>query len=243
MARDNWIVCIAYNNAHLTKNAVTSFLAQDIGDVRVLLLNNASRDNTAAWMATCGPAVFGVHFGAQRSVAACWNFGLDWCFAHGAERVLVCNNDVELRPETYRLLDADSGPFVTAVGVNSREQMAEALEPEKRRPRPDFSCYLIRRWCFESLRFDEEYKIAFAEDARYHAELHRLGIQANCIGVPFYHIGSATVKHADPEEQERIGKQADQNRQLFYRTYGENIGTPGYDNLFTPETFGISTRV
>lgn len=251
MEQSNWIVCIARNNVHLTKRALETFLAQDIGNVCVLLIDNASTDGTAEWMNTLRRPIATISFSQQRSVAACWNVALTWFFLEGADGwtpsyskyVLVANNDVELRPETYRMLRDDGGPFVTAVGVNSREQMMEPLEPENKRPHPDFSCYLIRRETFECTGgFDERYEIAFAEDADMHVRLHRLGIPAYCIGVPFYHVGSATIKHADTEEQLRIAQQADKNRELFYGTYGERIGTPGYDNLFTPGTFGSDSR-
>lgn len=235
---------IARNNLALTKRAVASVLAQDIGDVRLMLIDNMSTDGTAEWMCSQRDE-YRLHFAMQQSVATCWNIGLDWLFSHGAEHVLVANNDVELRPETMRLLVADGGQFVTAVGVNTREQMGNAsLEPKNKRPHPDFSCFLIRKECFERVGgFDERYEIAFGEDCDMHVRLHRASIDAHCIGVPFYHVGSATVKNSDPREKERIGKQADLNRELFYRTYGQRIGTPGYDLLFSPETFGCDNVV
>lgn len=238
----NWIVCIARGNLSLTKRAVASFLAQDI-DVTVLLINNASTDGTAAWMATMGDRIRQIHFTDQKSVAECWNYGISWCFSQGADHVLVANNDVRLKPWTYRLLAADGGGFVTAVGVNNQEQFDEAPEPETKRPRPDYSCYLIRKEVFQQVPFDEGYLVAFGEDGDHHVRLHRLGIPAYCIGVPFFHVGSATVKLADPEEAERIGKQAERNRERFFRKYGARIGTPEYDTLFTPETFGIDLDV
>ncbi len=235
----NWIVCIARNNLHLTKAAVKSFLAQDIGNVAVLLINNASTDSTAAWMATLPSSIRQIHFSGQKSVAESWNYGISWCFEQGAEYVLVANNDTELKSWTYNSLVRDGGGFVTAVGVNTREQYDESPEIGKRRDHPDFSCFLIRKEVFQQVQFDEGYRLAFCEDSGMHAEMHRKGIHAYCIGVPFYHVGSATVKMADPEEVERICQQAELNRERFYVKYGVRIGTPEYDTLFTPETFGI----
>ncbi len=235
----NWIVCIARNNLHLTKAAVKSFLAQDIGNVGVLLINNASTDGTAAWMATLPASIRQIHFSGQKSVAESWNYGISWCFGQGVEYILVANNDVELKPWTYRLLVEDGGSFVTAVGVSNKGQFDESPEPEKRRDHPDFSCFLICMEVFQELQFDEGCLIGFTEDSIFHAEMHRKGIHAYCIGVPFYHVGSATVKMADPEEVDRICQQAELNRERFYAKYRVRIGTPEYDTLFTPETFGI----
>ena len=239
-AMTSWIICIARNNLHLTKRALETFLAQDIGDVRVLLIDNASTDGTRAWMSTLHDRVYSVHFSRQRSVAACWNWAFAWVFTNQPDYALVANNDVELRPETYRLLRDDGGPFVTAVGVGSSEQMAEDLEPQNKRPRPDFSCFLIRQDTYlRTGGFDEGYEIAMAEDCDLHVRMHRKGIRAYCIGVPFYHVASATIKNADPEEQKRIAEQAEKNRNRFFKTYGQRIGTEGYDLLFTEASFGI----
>jgi glycosyltransferase involved in cell wall biosynthesis len=238
----NPILCLARNNLALTRKAVASFLVQDV-PVEVLLINNASTDGTASWMATLDKRVTQIHLREQQSVAAAWNYGLRWCFKAGAEHVLVVNNDTEIKPWTYRLLVEDGGGFVTAVGVSNREQFDEAPEPENKRPHPDYSCYLIRKEVFDIVPFDEQYLLAFAEDAQHHVSMHRSGIAAYCIGVPFYHVGSATVKLADPEEVERICEQAERNRERFYAKYGVRIGTPEYDTLFTPETFGIDLPI
>jgi len=234
----NPIVVIARGNLHLTKKAVASFLAQDI-PVEVLLINNASTDSTAAWMATLGSRVMQIHFRDQKSVAECWNYGISWCFKQGAEYVLAANNDVELRPDTYRLLVENEGLFVTASEVFDRAEMGR-VDVLEQGPHPDFSCFLVRRECWDQFRgFDEGMKIAYVEDCDAHVRLHRLGIPAVSIFVPFYHAKSSTVKLADPQESERICKQAELNRERFYAKYGERIGTPGYDNLFKAETFGI----
>lgn len=234
----NLILVIARNSLALTRNAVASFLTQDIGNVQVLLIDNASTDGTGPWVRTLDDRVLTVHFAAPKSVAACWNYGLRWAFSHGIKHVLVANNDVVLRPDTYRILVADGGPFVTGVGVNTTEQAAEAPEPQNRRPFPDFSCFLIRREVFERVQFDERYLVAFGEDCRMHKQMHDMGISAYCIGVPFLHVASGTLKNAEPEERERICQQADRNRELFRQTYGVAVGSPEYASLFTDETCG-----
>jgi len=230
-AQMNPILTICRNNLHLTKNAVRSFLAQDIGDVKLLLVDNACTDGTAQWIATTPH--YSMHFTEQQSVAYCWNQGLAWLFSHGAEYVLVANNDIEISPSTFRLLVEDGGDFVTAVGVSAREQMTGAvLEPEKRRNHPDFSAYLIRKKVFDQVQFDEAYKGGYVEDAQFHLDMFRAGIPAYCIGVPFYHVASGTMKSATPSEQKRIAEQAEKNRELFYKRHGARVGTPEYYALF-----------
>src|SRR3990167_5013964 len=109
--KSNWIVCLTRNNLPLTQKAIQSFRAQDIGSVQILVLDNGSTDNTVPWL-NSQKDLFVIANRPPKSVAASWNVGLKWLFepkwADGntvlppmAESVLVCNNDVVLRPDTY----------------------------------------------------------------------------------------------------------------------------------------------
>lgn len=233
----NWVVTIAKNNLHLTKAAVASFLKQDI-PVQVLLINNASTDGTAEWARS--QPLYSITYREPKSVAECWNRGLRLCFKDEAEHVLVVNNDLELKPWTYRMLIEDGGGLVTAVGVNNRKQFDETPDPTNKRNHPFYSCFLIRKEVFQKVQFDEAYKGAYVEDIQHHLDLFRAGIPAYCIGVPFYHVSSGTLKAASEEEQDEIRKRADENRKLFRERHGVDVGTPECQALFAPENFGIN---
>lgn len=218
------------NNIDLTRKAVKSILEQDI-PVDLLVIDNGSSDGLGAW-ATRHDRLLYAYFNPPRSVAASWNFGLQYFFDMGAEYVLVVNNDIELLTSTYRRLLSDGGPFVTAVGV--REWPAEfgPMSNEKR-PHPDFSCYLIRRETYERVGpFDERFLIAFAEDQDYHVRLHNEGITAYCIDMPFLHHGSMTIKNANPKEIWDIKIQADKNRAYFKQKWGMAGASPEYEAYF-----------
>lgn len=235
----HWIVCIARNALPLTKAAIASFLKQDI-PVQVLVIDNGSTDGTTEWLHS--QPVYTIHYRQAKSVAECWNRAIRLCMVED-DHVLVCNNDVELRPDTYRLLLENGGPFVTAIEVFDKKQM-DTVDVTRQGPHPDFSCFLIRKECWQKFSaqpergFDMEMKIAYVEDCDAHVRLHRLGIPAISIYVPFYHARSSTVKHSDEGEAQRIREQADRNRERFYQKYGVRVGTPEYSTLFTDETFG-----
>lgn len=239
MAKPKPAVLIARNNLHLTRKAIETLQAQDIpGGVEILVADNASTDGTAQYLNSLDGVVT-MHVHPQRSVAEVWNtlIGI-YLDAYEEPYVLVINNDVELRPDTYRLLVESKHLFATAVGVNSRHQMEGPVKLEDR-PHPDFSCFLIRRECWQKVgKFDERYRVAFAEDCDYHVRMHRNGVMAMCIGVPFYHVGSATVKQSNDLERAAIMEQAEANRELFFQTYGSRIGSPAYESLFTEASFG-----
>lgn len=239
----NWILCPVRNNLHLTKKAVKTFRAQDIGNVHILIIDNGSTDGTAEWLAT-QPDLFRVRFDPPESVAGSWNFGLRWVWGRGAEYCLVVNNDVELRSDTYRRLVGDGGEFVTAVGTRDAGKIKVVDDPEcdtflsmsdcaTKRPHPDFSCYLIRREIYEKVGpFDENFKIAYYEDNCYHLRMHQAGITAYCIDLPFLHHGAQTIKNADPAEIRKVQAQAQRNKEYFKKKHGVEAGSAEYYALF-----------
>lgn len=237
------IILTCRNNLALTKTCYASLLKQE-PPVRILIMDNASTDGTGRWAHRPEGGTFAMIAEKPRSVARMWNAALHWAWRLGVDRALVLNNDTEILPETHGILAAwlHSHPDVGMVTCVSRRP-GESLEYDRsnltERPHPDFSCFMIRRSAWEAIGwFDENCEVAFAEDCCAHVEMHRKGIRAVCLNVPFLHHGSATVKSATPEEKRRICEAADRNREYFYRKYGKRIGTPEYDDLFTAETFG-----
>jgi GT2 family glycosyltransferase len=129
---------------------------------------------------------------------------------------------------TYR-----SGDTVYVNDLSKVEPFYPPPDPAAKRPHPDFSCYLIRRECFEKVgEFDEGFKRAFCEDGDMHVRLHKAGIKAECLELPFYHYGSATVKHCDPKERLAIQRQADLNRKYFAEKWGFEMASPQYYAYF-----------
>lgn len=226
----NTIIIVSRNNLHLTKRAVRSALCQDV-PVEVLLFDNASTDGTLAWAHSKPISI--ISYNRQMALSACWNRSIEHFWDMGETHTLVCNNDIELRPDTYSYLHRSDLPFVTAVGVDDIKQ---AVLPDKFTvsPHPDFSCFMIRKQVTNKVGwFDESYYPAFYEDNDYHVRMHRAGIDAVSVNLPFYHAGSQTIKLADEGERAMICRGADANKERFSRKYGCVPGTPEYDKLFT----------
>lgn len=232
----NWILCPIRNGREMTRAALRTFLAQDIGDVGVLFIANAPDDGTLEMLsAYFDPRVHVSYRNPPLGVAASWNAGLKWIWAQGAQYALVVNNDVELHPQTYRLLVEDGGPFVTAVGVKERAKYEAwcGTPVEPKRPHPDFSAYLIRREVWDKVgKFDEDYEGAYAEDSAYHLRMHRAEIHAYCLDLPFLHHACGTIKNASPQEATVIQERANRNRERFKAQHGVEVGSPEYYKLF-----------
>ena len=168
-----------------------------------------------------------------------WNEALTLVFdSLRLEYALVINNDVILRTDAYRLLRDDGGLFVTGVGVGTPEEMAQAT-PTARSPHPSFSCFLMRRECWERVGEFDEGMWAWAGDGDYHLRMHAEGIDAASIAVPFGHEVSATIKLAEPEERDRLGKQADADRAYFKKKWGCAIGSDDYYKRLSPEARNV----
>jgi GT2 family glycosyltransferase len=232
----NPIIVPVRNGLHLTRKAIKTFKAQDIaGGVDIIVIDNASSDGTSEYLQTQHDIAV-MHFNPPLSVAASWNRALQWVFHAGAEYAVCANNDVEARPDTYRHLVADGGGFVTAVGTRDPEKIKPPYidpDPAKKRRHPDYSFFMIRREVYEHVgEFDEAFLIAYCEDADYHVRLHRAGIHAEALELPFLHHGAQTIRYADPGEVRKIQIQADKNREYFRKKYGFAVGSPEYYESF-----------
>ncbi len=119
---------------------------------------------------------------------------------------------------------------MTAVGVRKMPETFDLPpDPAKKRPHPDFSCYVIRKTVYEQVGpFDENFRIAFAEDGDYDLRMYQAGIRAYCIDLPYLHHGSMTIKNAELGEVRKIQRQADRNREYFKKKWGFAMGSDEY---------------
>lgn len=238
------IVVVCRNALPFTKACLPTLKRQD-APVTILAVDNASSDGTAQWLKGQRWRIPGLRVSSLREVhgvAAVWNSALRWAFSHGWNEALVVNNDTELLPKTYRWLAAFAAAdttlgLVSCVSVRERERCVYDGMPFTSRPHPDFSCYLFKRWAFERVGgFDEGFEGAYCEDCDLHVRLHRAGIGAACISLPFLHHASGTLKHADAAEKRRIEACAAKNKEYFRRLYGCYPESPEYAQLFQPVT-------
>jgi len=239
--KTNWIVMPVRNCMALTKTAIQSCLEQDIGDVQVVVMDNGSTDGVLSYLRSV-PQVQVVYAPPPMGVTAMWNEALEHLFGSGAEHVLVINNDVQLRSDTYRLLVQDGGSFVTSVGTSTDgAQFPGGTPTMARRPHPDFSCFLIRREAWEKVGKFDERMVIYCQDLDYHLRLHRAGIDAYCLDIPFYHYASGTLKSAEEGDRERILQQAQHDREQFKLKWGFEGGTDEYYQQFKEPQVVAST--
>ncbi len=215
----------------MTQRCIDSALVQDVDNVKVLVIDNGSRD-CGPMLRSYGGRITLVSYSMPRSLNVVWNMALDLAFRSlRLEHALVINNDVVLRPDTYRLLRDDGGLFVTGVSVNTIQATGHA-DVTSKSPHPGFSCFLMRSEVWNRVgRFDERYW-AWCSDACYHLRMERMDISAYALDVPFCHEVSGTLKHLDPQTRDMLCKRADADRATFVQTYGFSVGSPEYYAAF-----------
>jgi len=225
----NPVLMLCHNALPMTKRAVGSVLAQDIF-VDLLCIDNDSADGTYEHL-TVNPMLRVHRARPQLGVSKGWNWGLGYFFDQGCTHVLVVNNDVQLRPDTYRELLADGGGFVTGISVDKLEQIEEHFK-KSIVPHPDFSCFLIRRSVWETVgNFDDTMK-HYASDLDYHLRMHYMGVPAYSIGLPFLHDRSSTLNYSSFPDRIEIQNQAHYDRLRFAQKWGVGVGTDEYYSLF-----------
>jgi len=233
----NWIVIPIYNQLTLTRDAISTALAQDIpGGVQVLVVIDRGDDGVAHWLRSQRPRVQVVE-APGCGVSKAWNLALDHVFnTMRSEHALVVNSDVRLRPDTYSCLVGDGGSFVTCVGTSSGAKFPGGVPSGRVRPHPDFSCFLIRRELRDRIGpFDAAMRI-YCSDGDYHLRMQKAGVSAYCLDLPFYHYASGALKQTDPDDRERILKIAGQDREVFRNKWGfEMGGTEYYEQFKNPE--------
>ena len=237
----NPVLILTCNNLELTKRCVESAWSQDI-ETTIFVEDNGSTDGTMEWLKEShfdwcsNPRNEGVSFG--------WNDGLGWIFgtelyptkrmaedATFPDHCLVVGNDTILAPWTYSALLAADVPFVTGVDVGM-SPLPDKPDVFPLSPHPDFSCFLIRRECWEKVGPFDEKMHSYASDCDYHIRAHRLGIPLWKASVPYNHERSSTLNRATPQEKAKIQMQAHLDREVFKQKYGCLPGTAAYNALF-----------
>lgn len=239
----NHVLVLTHNCLDLARKCVDSVQAQDV-PVYILAVDNGSTDGTSQWLPKNDDNManfVAMRFQNNNGVSKGWNWGLNYLFSHKhADHVLVLNQDTFLPPWFYRRLLACDVPFVTGVSVGSMEEIAEEPPVKELAPCPDFSAFLIRRSCWETVGSFEELLVSYCGDLDYHIRAHLSGVRLWNAGIPFYHERSSTINSAAPKEKRLLQLQADADRSTFQDKWVVSTSGPGYDSLFREELFGAN---
>jgi GT2 family glycosyltransferase len=224
----NWIVMCAYGNVELTKQACESALAQDVGDVRLWVVDNGSLDQTRRYLADlCSRhdniiATRNIHNESPVKVAN-YIFGEVFDF-HSADYVLGIPNDCVLPPNLYRELLKWPRGIVCPTMTDRRdaEPVDEVVAVSEHTP---LAVGLVRRWAYEALVSKDGYFLDpryffYASDCDLALRIAACGIRGIQVSMPYYHSISATLKNAGKDEAAAMHQQGDVDRAAFVAKWG-----------------------
>lgn len=237
-----WAGILALNNYDLTRQTVEDLLNQDV-PTSVIVWDNGSTDGTTERLYEDfrDKNLVVVRSHSNIGVGPGWDQLCAISFGGAVastDALLICNNDIRLRPDTLRTLLAQEGGFITPINVGSMEKML-SHDPEKFpvnplfKGGPDFSCFLLKKWFYEAIGgFPKCYPMAYFEDRDFHMQAigKGLGDQIFSVQFPYYHIGSQTIKN-NPDIAKQNSVQFEINKQTFIRRWG---GPPHYETRTTP---------
>ncbi len=88
------IVVLAWNHIQDTIETIQSFLESVYDNYKIVLVDNASTDNTIASIKSLFPEVHILASEVNRGVSGGYNLGMKWALEQDAEYVIVANNDI-----------------------------------------------------------------------------------------------------------------------------------------------------
>jgi glycosyltransferase involved in cell wall biosynthesis len=164
---DVTIVIPVFNQLHYTRQCLDSLNAAGCADGMIVVVNNASTDGTAEFLAR-RPGLRVIQNSENRACAAAWNQGF---LASRTEWTLFLNNDVVVPPGWLENLAAfaeketadiaspamGEGQLDYALADYARKFTAK-MKTVQRRNTANGACFLVRRRVFEAIgNFDESF--------------------------------------------------------------------------------------
>lgn len=238
---------LAFDNvveqSQLSVQTLETILAQDIGPLDVLLIDNGS-SLIRTWEhfqmvrdlyldQESDTRVMTVRHSENISPCKLVNRALDYFWKLGHEEVLGVANDVMLPTNMFRLMSGWPRGLVTASETREknfpRVEVAEAVNECT-----PAAVALIRKWFYDSLvaqegHYLDENFFLYASDCDFAVRMAMCGIRGVQLNIPYWHYGSASHL-LDPNGQ-KTRDQADIDRAYFEKKWGFGVSSLEYGKL------------
>ena len=199
------VVIPVLNQLHYTQQCVQSLLAGGVDAADILVIDNASTDGTAAWLA----GQPGLRTLSNRVNLGCGGAWAQGAFHADSEWVVLLNNDVLVPPRGLQdLIEAGARE---GLGVVSPGLMEGTLDYDFSAWAPRFTqemrgvvrkgwfhgvCFAVKRSVFEAVGFpDTDRQLGGHEDKEFLVRCLRHGVPVGTVGDSvLHHFGSITQK-------------------------------------------------
>lgn len=93
-----WVITLNWNGRHWLGDCLSSVLAMDYPNFRVLVVDNGSEDDSVALVRRDFPSVGVLELGRNLGYAGGFSRGLEYAYSQGAAYFLIMNNDTVIDP-------------------------------------------------------------------------------------------------------------------------------------------------
>lgn len=205
------VVIPVLNQLHYTQQCVESLRAANVPADAILVIDNASTDGTAHWLATT-PLARSVHNDVNLGCGGAWTQG---CYIGTGEWIVLLNNDVLSGPNAIdAMLDAAERRGLKVVSPALLEgpdnydfagfapAYGDKTAGEVRRGWFHGVCFAIHRDVFHLVGYPDTDRLMWGhEDKEYLVRCLRAGVPVGTVGgAVFHHFGSITQQAMKREQ-------------------------------------------
>ncbi len=221
------VVIPVLNQLHYTQQCIASLLDNGVDASSLLVIDNGSTDETAAWLAS-RPDIRSIHNAVNLGCGGAWTQG---ALVSDKEWVVLLNNDVVMGHNAIeaQILAAQA----QGLDVVSPSMIEDDLDYDLQAFTPEFLarmhnvvrvgwfhgvCFSVRRSVFQRIGFLDTDRLLYGrEDAEFLARCKRHGIKVGTVGAALlHHFGSITQKAIKKE----MGVRKFGDHRYFYAKVG-----------------------
>ena len=203
---DVTIVIPVFNQLHFTRQCLESLKAAGCDDSMIVVVNNASTDGTAEFLAS-RPKLRAIQNPENRACAAAWNQGFA---AAKTQWTVFLNNDTLLPPgwlESLVDFAEKNGVDIASPGMGegdldydlagyAREYVA-GMKAVQRRGTANGACFMVARKVFDTIGgFDENFRKGGNEDDDFFLRARNAGFKLAISGCSYIHHFSRMTRKA-----------------------------------------------
>lgn len=227
------LVIPLYNQVQYTQQCLKSVLSTcDIDNVEIILIDNASTDETSAYLDTLPPSVICIKNNDNKGFAGACNQGIRRATAPW---IVVMNNDVVVTPGwlsnllkvavEYNLDCVSPGIREGVLNydiISYGEEFTHCMRTVLRRGVVSGICFAATRSLYDSIGvFDENFLYGQYEDADLFKRAERAGFNLGTTGRSFiHHFGSITQKGMGVKN--KVSPHVIHNKKYFIRKWSQS---------------------
>ncbi|HKX30510.1 MAG TPA: glycosyltransferase family 2 protein [Blastocatellia bacterium] len=236
-----YIVVLNYNGAIWLKNCLESLGATGYHNFRILLVDNASSDDSVRLIGEMFPDLASIINPINYGFSAGNNLGIGQALGNGADYVVLLNPDTRVEPDwlTHLIEIGESEPGIGILGsaqltyedyefngwtkIALRDHLEELKRPEQaRRWIPvdwvEGACFAVKRAVFEKIGLLDPIYFAFYEEIDFCRRAACQGYQTALVPLSLIHHHRGGSWRANPEIERKRDYHCDRSQFIFNLT-------------------------